>query len=156
MVTHDSAGVPSGGRYGCVEWFIREAEKAGFKVGWSRVHCVFGIYTQLRATKAVFQIMLCNWGTMRPLAMTHELLSLLRWTREQDARLPLQTALRHMAEMEANRKKAMADKTQQQTLDIMPDVMRATQLRMGLITPALMVLPRGPVGLYGDRKRRRR
>ena len=45
-VTSDTAGVPTGGRYGRVRYFERRLNRVGLKLAWSRLHCGFGVYSQ--------------------------------------------------------------------------------------------------------------
>ena len=57
MVSIDSSGVPTGGRYGNVRRFARRAGRHGLKVCWSVLHHCFGIYTQEGPNTYTFQLL---------------------------------------------------------------------------------------------------
>jgi len=66
-VTTESAGVPTGGKYGRVRWFEAELNRMGLKLAWSRMYCAFGIYSQRGPGRYVWQMNLWNfdWGKRR-------------------------------------------------------------------------------------------
>ena len=73
LVTIDSVSVPSGGRFGDVHWFAREAEKFGLRVAFSTMWKRFVLYT-MRGRKFITQLVCQNWSTGRPLPLSDQLL----------------------------------------------------------------------------------
>lgn len=77
MVSPDTAGVPTGGKYGDVQTFIREAGRHGLKVAWSLPGECFGIYTQDGPGRYTFQMRWRNPLTGEAKPLTREFLWLL-------------------------------------------------------------------------------
>lgn len=77
MVTTDTAGVPSGGKYGDVRRFEEEAKRHGLLVGWCLMGDCFGIYTKDGPGRYTFQMRWWNPSTRQPKPLSREFLWLL-------------------------------------------------------------------------------
>ena len=104
MVSPDTAGVPSGGKYGDVPWFTREAGRHGLKVGWCVMGECFGIYTQEGLGKYTFQMQWRNQVTGEAKPLTADFLWLLLWMWDRHSRTSGETLLKDFHRLQAEAK----------------------------------------------------
>ena len=157
-VTTDSAGVPTGGKYGSVRWFEKAANRRGMKIAWSRRYECFLLYTERYRGKPVDQMLLRKFGKRgwgEPVALTHELLMAMTYIREQHCKLTNATIMQKIALAEKQRIDEIHKKWDQADVDIEDEVMRRVHLRLDPRSRNVTALAKR-VGLYNQYKRRRR
>jgi len=76
-VSVDSAGVPSGGKWGRPDWFAKKLKAVGLTLVWSRLHKNFGIARRAAPGRYIWQMHCCKGGAgSTPIPLGRELL---RW-----------------------------------------------------------------------------
>ena len=155
-VTTDSAGVPTGGKYGAVRWFEKAANRRGMKIAWSRRYDCFLLYTEEFRGKPISQMLLRKFGRRGwgdPIAMTHELLMAMTYIREEHCKLSHATITQKIMLRDKQRNDEIRKGWRQADEDLYQPVMRRVQLRLDPRSRTVTALAK-KVGLYNQYKRR--
>ena len=148
LVTVDSAGVPSGGFFGDVEFFRDEALRHGLHLAWSRLHHCFAILTRRGPQKWVFQRLFHNEQTRCAIPLTRDLLSLMIRLWEAFCRDSSHERLSDVQDrLKKEREVEVSDELREGSELIREDVIRAVKLRRGYSTTNFLSLPEGRVGV---------
>lgn len=141
MVSPDTAGVPTGGKYGDVRTFIREAGRHGLRVAWSLPGQCFGIYTQDGPGRYTFQMRWRNPRTGQPKPLTREFLWLLLHLWNAHCRTSGKL-LEQAYSDELRQAKALRAKEQYELAqDMVKDVTNETFIARGKQTRAMISIP---------------
>lgn len=158
-VSPDTAGAPSGGRWGDPEWFGDRLRRVGLDLVWSKMHACFGIVRQVSPGRMVWQ-MHCRRGGpgSDPIPLGGELLKwvLTMWNEAKnrsaaDIMRRVEQVRREEAAQQAAERRTYAEES-------MPEVLDYMELARGHRGPRLIVPMSAtgkPVGLYRDRKKRK-
>lgn len=137
-VSTDTAGVPHGGKYGDVDWFERELNSHGLHLAWSRIWDTFGIYSHPNPTRWIPQMLCLRQDDGKPIPLTYEFLALILKTWEEAERSDY--TVDHVVQQRVRDEKSRLAKEQyEQISEVMPDAVRAMQLRRGILTPKRMI-----------------
>ena len=146
MVSPGTAGVPSGGRYGDVHYFVTEAEKHGLYVCWSRIFECFGIYTKDGMGKYTFQLLWRNAasGEAKPLSRTFLWLMLHFW--DEHCRTTGKLLEQAFAQANRDEKSRIAKERYELATDVAKDAVDETWVQRGHTTRKMISIPRMGVG----------
>lgn len=140
-VSPDSAGVPTGGRWGNVGEFRRRMARHGLKVAWSRLWRCFYIYTQPSAARFVTQLACSRMDNSEPIPLTRALAGALLQCWSKVRRHSHQALERGMAAMARTKQEAARRKWLAEQEDVMKDAERSSKLIRRVITPKAFYIP---------------
>ena len=150
MVDLNTAGVPSGGKYGNVRWFAKKAARHGLKVGWCQIPKCFGIYTEDGPGRFTFQLQWRNQATGEAKPLTSELLWLLIYIWDHHCRSTEKTIQQAYTDMARRAKEQEAKERYEIASATAGDVAKETAYMTGQATRPLISIPK-LVGVGGVR-----
>ena len=134
----DSSGVPRGGRFGNVDWFVKEAAPHGFDVAWSDVQGCFFIYTVAGNGKVIPQFTCQRADGKGPVPLNDQLLSILVFAKESYA--GSDTLARKLERMHADEEYKDEFERRQLEEDMEKDVMAETYKSAGLVSRGVSII----------------
>ncbi len=142
-VSIDTPGVPTGGKYGNVEEFVKLIEPHGWKLAWSKVWNCFCLYEE-RPDGTIADLMHFVYPNGEPIPLSPDWIDVFKFLREEYAGTDFMTALAQLdAEMqyEANRE------YERQMAETLPEAQRAWELDHGaarrIVVPQIGLVAKG-------------
>lgn len=159
-VTPDTAGVPTGGRWGNPGWFGRRLKQAGLTLCWSRLHGDFGIIRHVGAGKWTWQ-MHCRKGGpgSDPIPLGGELLKFVLSLWNEAKNQTADDMMRQIRQAEAEHRQRQQEEQNRYLAGAMPEAVDYMELARGHRS-ARIIVPLSsmgkPVGLRRDFHARQR
>ena len=143
-VSTDTAGVPTGGRYGDVKWFEQELNRHGLKLAWSQIHHCFGIYLERGPGRVVWQRLCLRDDTQQPIPLNSHFLWLMLHLWERHCRMTTATINATLTQLRRDEKSQIAKERYENAQMLEKDVMDSVWLDRGYRTPKAFSIPKKP------------
>jgi len=145
----DAPGVPTGGRYGHPRDFAEKIKPLRYGLAWSHLWDCFFLYHRRADGRIMVDFQFKNFTNDHPLPVHEGWLPIVRYMKDKAAG---RSIIDFLAQERARRKYEAAVRRAKVREMIRDDVIRATDLRLGLLTPRTTVVIPGPT--YAKRQLR--
>jgi len=143
-LTIDTAGVPSGGKYGDVRQFAELIAAEGWKLAWNQLWKHFVMYEELPDGSLVPHMHFVNWATGAVIPVREAHVGVFRHMREKHAdKATVEMAIKAELDGPARRAREMAEAERAEREARRPEIIRATDLSLGLSTPRMQIIVPG-------------